>query len=225
MENKIPQIWDPLTGEISPVEYVSNSNSTLIPFKFNPFESVFFVFQDKVENNATEGIQTIREYELSEMSGTIDFNPAYNASVSSVKIDSLVSLSEFSQPEIKHFGGKATYQLEFTMPDSINPQAEYELNLGHFNATALVKLNGKLIGEVWSPQQNLALGEVLQQGKNKLQVIVAIPYRNRVLGDLIQFGELKTMWTSCEISNHMTTSLPLISTGLLGPIKISCKTK
>jgi len=223
VKDKIPQVWNPLTGEVTSVKYSSGFQSTVVPFDFKPMESVFFVFQDKVEKHIAKEAEIINEFEISKFEGTIDFNPVYKADIQPVEINELISLSDFDEPEIKYFAGKARYSISFMLDQSIEAGNDYYLNLGNFDATATVSLNGNEIGELWSPQQELNIKNQIQQGKNKLEITVAIPYRNRIIGDIVQYGELKSLWTSYNIAWNMKADLPLMQVGLTGPLKITKK--
>ena len=222
---KIPQVWNPLTGEVTSVEYSSEFQSTKVPFYFKPQQAVFFVFQDKVGEEVSREAEIINEYEIKKLKGTIEFEPVYKADIHPVKITELIPLSDFDEPEIKYFAGKARYSISFMMDQPVETGKEYYLNLGNFDATATVSLNGNNIGELWSPQQELKITKHIQQGKNKLDITVSIPYRNRILGDLLQYGELKSLWTSCDIARYMKAELPLMQIGLIGSLKIISKEK
>jgi len=226
INGKIPQVWNPLTGEITSVDYSSKFQSTLVPFNFKPLEAVFFVFQDEVGQENSGEKEILNEFEITKFEGTINFHPVYKADIQPVKINELIPLSDFGEPEIKYFAGKARYSISFMMDQPVEPGKEYYLNLGSFDAVAsVVSMNGNDIGDLWSPQQELKITNHIQQGINKLDITIAIPYRNRILGDLNQYGELKSFWTSCDIASYMKADLPLMKVGLIGPMKIISKEK
>ena len=60
--------------------------------------------------------------------------------------------------------------------------------------------------------------------ENLLEVRVANVYRNRFIGDFIEFGKVQNIWTSAPVEKYLDKNKPLKPSGLLGPIKL-LKTK
>ena len=55
---------------------------------------------------------------------------------------------------------------------------------------------------------------------NKLQVTVTNVYRNRMIGDSIQFNKVQSVWTSSPIERFLDKDKPLKPSGLMGPLKL-----
>ncbi len=52
-------------------------------------------------------------------------------------------------------------------------------------------------------------------------VTVANVYRNRLIGDLVQYGEIKNLWTTSPIKEFLNKDMKLQSSGIAGPATIS----
>jgi hypothetical protein len=58
------------------------------------------------------------------------------------------------------------------------------------------------------------------KNENELEVSVANVYRNRFIGDFIQFGKVKNLYTSSPITDFLNKDMPLSPSGLKGPVRI-----
>ena len=56
---------------------------------------------------------------------------------------------------------------------------------------------------------------------NKLEITLATVCRNRFIGDLIQFGSSKTMFTTSPISTILNKDMSLKKSGIMGPLKLT----
>ena len=216
-----------MTGDISTIKDTAfEQNSTLITRKFEPLESLFFIFRneaDSIKHNTEDRILAI--YIIEEFNGSLEFFPAYDGYIKPVTIEDLKPLTEFQNPDIRYFTGKAKYSLNFTFYYSIDSTKDWFIDIGDMNATASVTLNGHDLEDVWSPLQDLPVNNIIKKGVNSLEITVDIPYRNRFIGDFIQYGDVRSLWTSSEISNYLNSQSPLKPSGLLVPVKIISKTK
>jgi hypothetical protein len=125
---------------------------------------------------------------------------------SPVTFDKLVSWSERSEPDIKHFSGTAVYRCEFDIPpDLLRANRRLLLDLGQVEVMADVKLNGRSLGLLWkSPyavditdDRALILGQssewktpetadisaIARPGENTLEIAVTNLWVNRMIGD------------------------------------------
>jgi hypothetical protein len=220
---KAPEIWDPINGRIAVMsEYKSNENICTATYKFEPREAVFFVLRENQSNNDLKQLKTepTKIHTIDKFQGTIEFDPAYEEDIQPEEVSQLKPLSAFEVKKIRYFAGKATYTINFKLPDDMDPSKQgWYLNLGQLDATAEVSLNDNQLGTVWSPQQELKVENDLKEN-NTLKVTVAIPYRNRFIGDFIQYGESEHIWTSANIGNFLNPETPLKEVGLMGPVEI-----
>ncbi len=150
----------------------------------------------------------------------IEFSPISNEIIKPVEISYLKSLTDFDIPEIKYFAGKAKYTINFSIPGSIaSANDSIVLDLGNLSSTSEAILNGKLLAYPWQPNTSLCVSGILKE-ENNLEVTVANVCRNRFIGDLIQFGSVKSLWTTSPIETILSKNMPLKPSGLIGPIKL-----
>jgi len=57
--------------------------------------------------------------------------------------------------------------------------------------------------------------------ENLLEVTVTNTWRNRIIGDFAQYGQLKNIWTSANIQEFLNKNSQLEKSGWMGPLKIS----
>ena len=72
---------------------------------------------------------------------------------------------------------------------------------------------------------SIAFGEPLDvtgrlRRENELVVTVVNVYRNRFIGDLAQYGEVRNLKTSSPIQQFLAADKPLARSGLFGPIRV-----
>lgn len=155
--------------------------------------------------------------QIDNFKATIEFFPISDEVIQPVEITKLKSLTEFDDPAIRYFAGKAKYTITFKTPDSsISENDSVVLDLGNIDATAEVHLNGKLLAYAWMPNTELVVSGLLKD-ENKLEITVADVCRNRFIGDWNQFGKIKNIWST---SNALKKDLPLKPSGLMGPLKL-----
>ena len=94
------------------------------------------------------------------------------------------------------------------------------LNLGMFKETAKITLNDSLLGYAWHPGYSFVVQGILKEGANILKADVANVYRNRIIGDLRQYGTLKSVWTTSPVDELLNRNMPLKESGLIGPITL-----
>jgi len=93
------------------------------------------------------------------------------------------------------------------------------MSLGDFDATAEVVLNGNLLGDGWMTGTCFPVEKILRS-KNHLTVRLATTCRNRIIGDLNEYGSLKNLWTTGPVTNFIKKDSALKPSGLSGPLKL-----
>jgi hypothetical protein len=138
-----------------------------------------------------------------------------------IEIFDLRSLTEFEDEEVRYFSGEATYRLRFAVPDADADEGDtLQLSLGDFESAADVTLNSRALGRLWRPRTPVDVTGILKS-ENELVVTVANVYRNRLIGDLAQFSEVRNLRTSSPIRQFLSPDKPLKRSGLLGPLEIT----
>ena len=223
VENKIPEIWNPQTGTIQKLTNYSNENGRInIPVTFAPYESLVFVFDGvDLPHQSTEMKSVEPEIsEISEFAGTISFSPAYPANITPVEITELKSWTDFVDPAIKYFSGKANYTIHFKLSAGFTPGKDSVLlSLGRIGVIGGVQLNGRWLGNLWLPDFRMDVTNILKPD-NELKVEVANVYRNRIIGDLIEYGRMQNLWTTSPVETYFEKDKYLHPSGLLGPMRL-----
>ena len=188
----------------------------------------------------------------SEISGRweVRFDPRWGGPKKPVNFASLVDWTKRPEPGIKYFSGTATYYKTFDCSQSLLDKDLF-LDLGIVHCIARVKLNRKDLGVVWCAPWRIKIpAKLIKVAGNILEIEITNVWANRLIGDeqepedcewikapkdnafyLKEFPDwfLKgqprpssgrfcfTTW------NYFTKDSPLISSGLLGPVRIMLK--
>lgn len=132
------------------------------------------------------------------------------------KFESLRDLAKQPDDNLRYFSGKATYRTSLTGPTNIKDQ-RYRLDLGNVGGLATVRLNGKVLRTLWMEPWQVDITDAIRSGENILEVEVAIPWQNRLVGDAkLPVEQRRTFLTQQTIP----ADLPLQPTGLMGPVTI-----
>ena len=231
--NQIPEIWDPQQGTVSkPAACTFENGRARLPVLFKPHQSLMFIFKTGqaggyiASSNADKKPEQPEVCEIKDFKATLEFSPEYKADIKPVEITELKSWTDFEEPAIKYFSGTAAYTIRFTQPAGFASKTDsLALSLGAIGSTAQVSLNGRKLGFAWRPDSTFDVTGLLKSdAENLLEVRVANVYRNRFIGDFIEFGKARNIWTSAPVEKYLDKNKPLKPSGLLGPIKL-LKTK
>jgi hypothetical protein len=205
-----------------------DANSSEIPqatftkgkFNFLSNQSGEYSFTTNENQIVKKNLFQEKSIEIENYKGKIEFFPISDEVIAPIEIAKLKSLTEFNEPAIKYFAGKAKYTISFASPNSfLSASDSIVLNLGELDATAEVRLNGKLLAYVWMPSTELDVSGLLKT-ENTLEITVANVCRNRFIGDLIQYGKVKSLFTTSPITEILNKDMPLKPSGLMGPLKL-----
>jgi hypothetical protein len=138
----------------------------------------------------------------------------------SLLLEGLIDWTDSTDPGVKYFSGTASYSNSFAIPEA-HPQKGYSfvLDLGKLKEVAEVFINGKSAGILWKEPFRVDISRFLKPGENALDVAVTNLWNNRIVGDLQPGNE--TAYARTNIIKRFSAQTPLISSGLLGPVKIS----
>jgi hypothetical protein len=213
-----PELWNAVTGRISPAGYRVVKGRTEIPLSLGPYDSVFVVFRHAT--NATAGeFDEPADRSLMTLAGpwNVAFQPNRGAPAA-ITVDALRSLSENLDSGVRYFSGTATYTKRFTLPpDAKKVGAHLALDLGDLREVAEISLNGHPLGILWNPPFVLDITGAVRPGGNRLRVKVANLWVNRLIGDAQP--DVKTKYTFTTIPTYEANA-PLRASGLLGPVQI-----
>lgn len=198
---------------------------------FQPGESLFFIFREGKTNGneqvtngkgekQTTGLKSPQVTEIKNFKGKIIFHPINSERIDSITISEFRSFTQFPDPDIKYFAGTASYQIDFDLdPDYLSNCNAVFLKFGNLDATAEVHLNNQILGKIWMPNTMLSVNKLLKE-KNHLEISLATTCRNRIIGDLIEYGTLKNIFTSAPKSSFLNKDSPLKPSAMIGPLQL-----
>ncbi|WP_282147941.1 glycosyl hydrolase [Algibacter lectus] len=236
---KQPELWDPETGKISKnLNWKQLKNGTTeVQLDMTSAQSIFVVFQK--ETKKTSGSFKAPNYKkIQNIEGdwNITFDKRFGTS-ETIVLDKLTPWNEHTNEDIKYYSGTATYKTSFNFNTSTNKKSIL-LDLGEVAVIAEVKLNGKELGTLWKPPFKIDIKEALKKGKNTLEIKVTNLWPNRLIGDAQypKFKESNTSLPSWLVNgtgipatskrktyaahNHYKADAELLTSGLMGPVRI-----
>ncbi|MBO4642726.1 MAG: hypothetical protein J5661_07725 [Bacteroidaceae bacterium] len=208
------ELWDPLTGEITPLFTKEENGRTIVKIVLERAESRFLVFcktarrSSARESSVEEVVCRIEPWHLWLPSG---WGQEEETILSELRPLRVLPLTE----EARAFSGTMTYTTSFWI-EKKERKAHYELSLGRVEQIAHVTLNGHTLRPLWTPPYRLSIDDLLKEGKNDLRIEVTNTWFNRLVYDaLLPEAERKT-WTT----NYPAPGTPLRESGLIGPVRI-----
>lgn len=185
--NKVPEMWDPIDGNTTDVSYYrSEGERTVVPVTLAPAGSIFVVFRAGrgAPTSSGEIASVAPGIEISfERPWQLYFPPGWDAP-DSVRVDTLMSWTEFPQVGIKHFSGTAIYKNTVDLPKEFSGDASrVVLDLGKVMVIAEVIVNGTNLGVCWTKPYKVDITEVARPGANDVEIRVTNTWWNRLVGD------------------------------------------
>ena len=212
------EIWDPVTGKISPAKTGRNGNRTLVTLELPQAGSCFVVFRKKggTSQNAKNAEQKMTSYSISFTTPwTLSFPEGWGAP-SSLRITELKAWKDLEvTDEAKAFSGACTYTTTFDA-GQIKQGKHFLLYLGRVEMIAEVSLNEKKIRTLWTPPYHIDLTEAIRSGSNTLTIEVTGTWFNRLVYDAGRPEIERKTWT---ISGPAKDER-LRESGLLGPVTL-----
>jgi hypothetical protein len=221
ISGKCPELWDATTGSVRDlVAFTLEKETTTVPLKMEACESVFIIFRKK-SGKPRETILSANfpdRQTVAELTGPwiVTFDEKNRGPVNPLKLETLQDWSSSINDSIKYYSGTAVYKISFIL-DSIDTKNKLFVNFGIVKSMAKVKLNGKELGGVWTAPWTLDISTSAKAGENTLEVEVVNTWVNRLIGDSKLPQEKRGTW--CSINSFKPES-PLVSSGLLGPVRI-----
>lgn len=205
VENKIPELWNPMTGEcIKSGQFRNEDENTKVWIELDTEESVFVVFRvsakgvpsvsesDKLNEGEyflTTDNQLIKETSAKnaplEIKGTweVEFLKEYGYEAKHT-FQQLNDWKDYTDENIKYYSGTAIYRSTFNWNVEVSAtQNKYMLDLGDVKIVAEVILNGKNMGVDWMPPFNMDITDALQIGENQLEIRITNQWSNKLIGD------------------------------------------
>lgn len=216
VDGKMPELWNPETGEKSAVTYNIESGKTTIPLTLKPDDAVFIVFGQKAKQKSV--ILPVKEETVAQkIKGPWDvsFQTERGAPAGST-FENLASWTENEDDGIKYFSGTASYKNHFKL-DNQPEGGRVILDLGDVKNLAEVIVNGKNCGIVWKTPFRVDITDALQTGENQLEVKVTNLWVNRLIGDMQPDVKEKITYTTMPFYRAQSS---LLTSGLIGPVQV-----
>ncbi|MDA3879142.1 MAG: glycosyl hydrolase [Prolixibacteraceae bacterium] len=218
-EGKLPEIYNPLTGEITEAKSWKMVNGrTELSLKFPENGSFFIVFEkDSKQRNSDKGKNWLTTTQKKKIAGTWEliFDPEFGGSAEPVRIENLVSWTDFEQFGIKHYSGTVVYQNNFKWEKKEGERVF--INLGEVANIGEVFVNDKPCGIVWTAPYRVEITDALRLGKNKLRIEVTNTWANRLIADHSLPEDERITWTTAP---YVLEGKPLLDAGLLSEVNI-----
>ncbi|MCY7358146.1 MAG: glycoside hydrolase [Rudanella sp.] len=220
--NRLPELWNPVTGEVKmPQHYYQENGRLFVELAFNPNGSVFVIFEhypskpmltkaklSNKRNNNTVTTEINRPW-------TVAFDPKWGGKT--IKMDSLVSWTDYADENIKYYSGVAIYSTTFDGEGGQNlTNVSIDLGIVKDVGIAKVKLNGKDLGILWCPPYQVSVAGLLKPKGNVLEVEVVNSWRNRLIGDREKPQNERFTKTNITVKPDWK----LEQSGLLGPVRL-----
>jgi hypothetical protein len=205
IEQKIPELWNPMTGEIrKSAQFKSEGEITKTWINLEAEESVFLVFRESAVGvrsvSEPEKLNTA-EYFLTDDNQLLVETPSENPII---KIDgaweveflkehdyegkhlfeTLTDWKDHHDANIKYYSGTAIYRKTFEWKRETElDENHYILDLGEVKIVAEVKLNGTDLGVSWMPPFRVDITDAIKEGENQLEIKVTNQWSNKLIGD------------------------------------------
>jgi hypothetical protein len=237
------ELWDPLTGEIRALHgIVMSQKGYTAKIRLDSYQSIFVVFYHTKEFHS-ESEKKVNDFP--DLMETVKLRQPWTvrfASVpgvpGSVRFDSLSDWTVNSNEDLRYYSGIAEYSGSFDLPAGTDLKSgrAFYIDLGKVGNIARIKLNGKDLGVLWAEPYRIKVNGALKEKNNKIVIEVANLWVNRLIGDEEKpwDGIENGQWPDWLLKNGKRTSGrfaftthryykkgdPLLSSGLMGPVKI-----
>lgn len=240
VESKVPEFWNPETGERFIVSaFATSSRGIEIPLTLGQYGSCFIVFRDNLNSDQTshsvaggelaftqQGEVIVDPEPVMELSGPweVRFQHQPGVPVSSI-LTGLTSWHLLADSVLRYYSGTASYRKSFTISDDVfKPGKSYFLQLNRVKEIAEVYLNGHKLGLHWHPARQFDITRHLKSGENNIVIEVVNSINNMLVRDARKPEQFRiTRSNISKLPNAWTTEFskaPLIEAGLLGPVLI-----
>lgn len=220
-------ILDPLTGRTGRAALKADGPRAAVYLQLASGQSLIVRTSTRHQPDAADAAWTYTapSGEPIALTGTwhVDFVRGGPALPAPFQTADLKSWTELGDTEAKRFAGTARYRLELDLPSTARAD-EWCLDLGDVRETARVRLNGRDAGLAWSLPFRLRVGDLLQSGRNVLEIEVTNLAANRIR-DMDQRG---VDWKIMHEINYVNilykpfdaSGWDLSASGLLGPVRL-----
>lgn len=217
-------LFDPLTGEKGEAAVRDRNGMPEVYLQLKPGQSVILKTFDKKLNGLLPWNyrrETGKERIL-DKGWKMDFVESEPAVKETFTLNPLTSWTELPGEALSRNMGTARYQTSFEFRKE--PGKDYLLNLGDVRESARVSVNGKPAGVLFSVPFEVAIGHLLRDGTNTLEIEVTNLPANRIA----DYDRRNVNWRIFEEINFVSITYENtrfdkwnpVPSGLLGPVVI-----
>lgn len=236
------QLWNPVTGEETPLSFTTEQGRTVIPLDLHARESYFIVLQHQEDADDTLAAQQAGlHHPMSDgrcmdsshskdngqqMTTTsvlhfaqpwqVTFDAKMGGPADVQHFSSLEDWTKSTDEHIKYFSGTAQYQNVFKVKK--DKKASYRLKLNLLNSAAEVVVNGQSAGIIWCSPWDIDITPQLKNGKNKIEIRVCNTLWNRLVGDASLPESERITWQNYMLAKPQDKLVP---SGLVGDITLT----
>jgi len=220
---KSAMIFNPMNGEKGKARLRNNDGRIEVYLQLKPGESVIIkTFYNEVESPEWSYFAPTGEMVALNSDWTLSFPESDPAIDETFRINNLSSWTDIGHDSLKVNRGTGLYSKTFQFKK--NPGSEYLLSLGDVRESAQIKINGRDAGTLYAVPFETKIGDLLQDGENKIEIAVTNLPANRIadydrkgvewrIFQEINFVSITYQPTQFDIWNIMPS-------GLLGPVTI-----
>jgi hypothetical protein len=223
MTGRQPELWDPLTGEVSNARAFRQANGrTIVLLRFPPEGSMFVVFRRAISPTAQGNGEHNgpRPTTATTLTGPwqVEFDAAWGGPPTPVEFAELTSWADHDDEGIKYYSGSADYRTTLEVDASANDANQRTwIDLGDVKEVAVVSVNGTEVGTAWTEPYRVEVTGHLRSGENQIEIEVTNLWPNRLIGD--RRLPARERLTHTNIRKFRENS-PLLESGLLGPVEL-----
>ena len=225
------ELWNPLTGERTPLPVTTESGRTAIDLTLAPHESYFVILSLELRTESLEFATALQRgtnsmadsravanstlYTLNSQF-TLSFDPAMGGPTEPVVFEHLGDWTKSDDPQIKYFSGTAVAKTTFRLKKK-DKQAIYKMNVPLLNTTAEVIINGQSAGILWCSPYDVDISRYIKKGDNRLELRICNSLWNRLVGDANLPESERITWQTHPLAKPTDKLVP---SGLSGEILI-----
>ncbi len=176
------ELWNPVTGEITPIPSTTDGEYTTINLDLPRYGSCFVMFEKgkkpykgQTPTPLTNAIALNGEW-------TVEFPDGWGAPTKITTTELKPWQELITDQEGRSFSGTATYTTTFNFEDTKRGQ-RLELDLGRVDMIAVVTVNGKRVRTLWFAPYTIDISDYVKAGENTLTVEVTSTWYNRLVYD------------------------------------------
>jgi hypothetical protein len=209
---------DPVTGERAYQYFIRDEvGRSHVEITLEANQSLFLIFNGRQDpNKMVPFISPVSKIIPVKAKWNLSFDPELGGPSGTLSIDDLKSWTSFPDSSIKYYSGAASYKNSFTWNEKDKKKTLW-LKIDSIYNIATIKINDIDRGTLWTPPYLLDITKALKQGENKIEIVVANTWANRLIGDLRLPVDKRITWTNAPLR---LANKPLLPAGLVGKVTL-----